>query len=116
MGTTLEDDVSTRFGRAPYFIFIDDETDTILTAVENDNASAGGGAGVSAAQLVVDQGANVLLTGNCGPKAFQVCEAGEVEVFIGASGTLAETLQAYREGTLKKSVTPNVSAHKGMNT
>ena len=86
-GATLDDQVEARFGRCPCFLIVD--TDSMaLEAIENPNVAAGGGAGVQSAQLMADKGVKTVLTGNCGPNAFQVFGAAGIQVIVGVSGSL----------------------------
>ena len=64
-GPELESDIDPRFGRCRYFLFID-PSDLSFEALSNESASLTGGAGVQAAQTVLDKGAQVLLTGSVG--------------------------------------------------
>ena len=99
-GSDLEADVDPRFGRCYCFIFVD--TDTLhLDAALNDNAQGMGGVGIRAAQMVVDRGAKAVLTGNCGPNAFQALKAAGIEVFSGVSGKVGQAVEAYKKGSLK---------------
>ena len=68
-GQNLDDTIDPRFGRCQYFIMVDSES-MRFEAIQNPAISAGGGAGIQAAQLVANQGAEVVLTGNVGPNAF----------------------------------------------
>jgi predicted Fe-Mo cluster-binding NifX family protein len=61
-GTTLESNVDPRFGRCPYFIYVDSDT-LQFEAVENPGATAGGGAGIATAQAVAAEGAGVVIDG-----------------------------------------------------
>ena len=54
-GNSLESKLDPRFGRAKYFIIANIET-MEYEVLENPGASAGGGAGVTAGQLIVEQG------------------------------------------------------------
>ena len=67
-GPSLDDQVEARFGRAPYYLFVETETMEVET-VQNPNAAAGGGAGIQSAQLMSDHDVKYVLTGNCGPNA-----------------------------------------------
>ena len=60
-GMKSDSKVSASFGRAPYFFFYDAKTKE-STWVKNSAATGPGGAGIKAAQIVVDHGATVLLT------------------------------------------------------
>ena len=78
------------------------------------NVQAAAGAGVQAAQLVAKHGATVVLTGDCGPKAFRTLKAADIEVFVGTSGTVKEAAAAYKSGGLTPAEDANVEAHSGM--
>lgn len=111
----LSSPVDPRFGRCAYFLFVDSET-MQFEAVENTNVAAASGAGIQSAQLVANQGANVLLTGSCGPNAFQTLQAAGVEVIVGVTGTVQEAVQQYKTGKLQPTAQPNVPSHFGMGT
>jgi len=111
----LSSPVDPRFGRCAYFLFVDSET-MQFEAVENTNVAAASGAGIQSAQLVANQGANVLLTGSCGPNAFQTLQAAGVEVIVGVTGTVQEAVQQYKSGKLQPTAQPNVPSHFGMGT
>lgn len=112
-GPSLESDVDARFGRCPYFVFVEIE-EMGVDAVENLNASLGGGAGIQAAQTVVDYGAQAVLTGNCGPNAYQVLAAAGVVVYTGAAGTVGEAVEAFKRGEFGAARRANVTSHHGM--
>ncbi len=112
-GSGLDADVDPRFGRCQYFVIVDAET-MQFEALENSSAVAAGGAGISAAQMVANKGAEVVLTGNCGPNAYQTLSAAGVQVISGVSGTVRDAVQAYKAGKLQPSAQPNVASHYGM--
>lgn len=112
-GEGLADNVDPRFGRAAYFVIIDTEV-MIFRAIENENVAAAGGAGVASAKLVIDAGADVVLTGNCGPNAERALKAAGVKLYTGAKGTVAEAIELYRNGKLVEAAGPNVQSHFGM--
>lgn len=68
-GDTLDAPASPVFGRCPTYLFVDSDT-MQFEAVPNPAMSQGGGAGIQAAQFVVERGAQAVLTGNLGPNAF----------------------------------------------
>jgi predicted Fe-Mo cluster-binding NifX family protein len=112
-GPTLDDQVEVRFGRAPYYLFVDLETMEYET-VSNPNVAAGGGAGIQSAQLMADHGARAVLTGNCGPNAFQVFGAAGIEVIVGVSGRAREAVNQFKSGNFSAAARPNVGSHFGM--
>jgi predicted Fe-Mo cluster-binding NifX family protein len=111
----LSSPVDPRFGRCPYFLFVD-PANMQFEAVENPNVASTGGAGIQSAQLAVKKGANVLLTGSCGPNAFQTFQAAGVEVVVGVTGTVQEAVQQYKSGKLQPTAQPNVPPHFGTST
>ena len=109
-GRDLEASVHRSFGRAAYFLFVDPKALTV-DAVENRPGAHG--AGVQAAQTVVDRGARAVITGSVGPNAFQGLSAAGVEIYVGAEGTVREALDAYRSGALERSHAPTGRSHQG---
>ena len=62
-------------------------------------------------QAVAAGGAQALVTGHCGPKAFRVLAAAGVKVYTSDAPTVAAALELYREGKLKESVAADVEGH-----
>ncbi|MEA3221913.1 MAG: NifB/NifX family molybdenum-iron cluster-binding protein [Thermodesulfobacteriota bacterium] len=112
-GPALDDMVEARFGRCPYFQVIDTET-MEHEALENSNIALGGGAGIQSAQMMSDKGVKVVLTGNCGPNAFQVFNAAGVQVIVGVSGKVRDVVEQFKTGGLSNTSGPNVASHFGM--
>jgi predicted Fe-Mo cluster-binding NifX family protein len=112
-GLTLDADIDPRFGRCQYFIIVDPET-MQFEALENSGAMAGGGAGVSTAQMIASKGVEAVLTGNCGPNAYQVLSAAGIKVITGVAGKVQDAIQGYKSGKFQASSQPNVGDHFGM--
>ncbi|MFC1864740.1 NifB/NifX family molybdenum-iron cluster-binding protein [Chloroflexota bacterium] len=110
---TLDAEVDPRFGRCRYFIIVDPDSMEFET-VENSGALAGGGAGIATAQMIADKGTEAVLTGNCGPNAFQVLSTAGIKVVTGVSGKVRDTVQDYKAGSLQPTSQPNVPGHFGM--
>ena len=112
-GKTLDDELDPRFGRCLYFLVVDTET---LNAepVENPNPALGGGAGIQSAQLMAEHDVKVVLTGNCGPNAYQTLNAADIEAIVGMSGTVREAVEQFKSGVLSSTQGPNVAGHYGM--
>jgi len=114
-GPTLDDMMEARFGRCAYFLIIDPDT-MEFEALENANIALGGGAGIQSAQLMADKGVSTVLTGNCGPNAFQTFGAANIQVITGVSGQARQAVEQYKSGALASTTTPNVESHFGMGT
>jgi len=113
VGENLEAQVDPRFGRAAKFILYDTESKEFRVVDNNAGVTASHGAGVTAGQAVAEAGAEAVITGNCGPRAFQVLTAAGIKVYIGASGTVAEALRQFEQGKLAEAGGPNVQQHFG---
>ncbi len=112
-GPSLVDTVDPRLGRCVFLLIVD--TDTMaFEAIENENQGRGGGAGIQTARTIAERGATVVVTGNCGPKAYETLRAAGVQVVTGVSGTVQEALDQYKNGELTPSDGPNVKSHAGM--
>jgi predicted Fe-Mo cluster-binding NifX family protein len=92
-GVDLDAPISPVFGRCSTYILVDTET-MQFKALDNPALSAPGGAGVQAAQFVIEHGAQAVLTGNVGPNAFGVFRAADVPVFLLGNGTVHSALEA----------------------
>jgi predicted Fe-Mo cluster-binding NifX family protein len=112
-GKNIESPVDPRFGRCAYFLIV--ETDDLrFEAVDNENRSLGGGAGIQSAQLVASKGAKVILTGFCGPNAVRTLSAAGIELYVVQRGTVKEAVEKYIKGELKPSEEANVADHFGL--
>lgn len=109
----LDAQVDPRFGRCRYFIVVDCDS-MEFESIENSSAAAGGGAGIAAAQLIAGKDVEAVLTGNCGPNAFNVLEAAKIKVMTGASGTVEVAAKKYQEGEYSAVTQANVSPHSGI--
>ena len=110
-GDGMDAAVDPRFGRAMRFVVVDLETEERKSVDNAQNVNAAQGAGIQAAQNVARLGVEALLTGHCGPKAFRVLSAGGIKVYAGASGTVAEAVEKYKEGELAELDSADVEGH-----
>ena len=105
-GPTLDSDVDPRFARCSHLVVVD--TDSMgFEALENPALDAPGGAGIRAAQAVAGTGVKALITGNCGPNAYEALAAAGIEVAVGASGSVRQAVEAYRQGRLRSAAGPS---------
>ena len=112
-GTSLDSNVDPRFGRCPYFIIYDADSDT-FESIENASREAMGGAGIQAGQLIASKNAGAVITGNFGPNAFRVLQAAKIKMYSGVSGTVREAIEKYKNGQLTETSAPDVQSHYGM--
>jgi predicted Fe-Mo cluster-binding NifX family protein len=110
-GVGLSSPVDPRFGRAAYILIIDTETMDIEVLDNSTNVNAFKGAGIQAATTVADKGAEVLLTGYCGPNAFKTVQAAGMKVVSDVSGTVEEVVHAFINGEVVYTDGANVDGH-----
>lgn len=113
-GDDLGAEVDVRFGRAEKFLIVDTDTMAVESIQNAQNLSLPQGAGIQSAQNVIQHKPDVVLTGNCGPKAFQVFRAAGVEVVVGVSGKIQDAVRAYMSGAYAPADTANVEGHWGV--
>ena len=107
-GPNIDSEVDPRFGRAAYIVFVDSDTLAFDAFDNSENVKALKGAGIQAASVVSEKGAEVLITGYCGPNAFKALKAGKVGVAQNAEGTTVRAaVEAYKAGKLSLVDEPN---------
>ncbi len=95
MGTN----VCVSFGRTPYFLIYDTESKE-SRFLDNSAAASSGGAGIKAAQTIVDNKANALLTPRCGENAADVLKAADIEIFKTTTAPAKDNIDAFIAGKL----------------
>jgi predicted Fe-Mo cluster-binding NifX family protein len=112
-GPTLDDNVEGHFGRCAYFLIVDPDT-MEFEAIPNPNLALIEGVGRKSAQLMVDKGVPVVLTGNCGPNAIQIFDRAGITVITGVIGKVRHVANRFKEGTLDYTTGASVQNHFGM--
>ncbi len=112
-GATLESNVDPRFGRCPYYIIYDTESNE-FKSVKNKSGQAAGGAGIQAAQMISDMKIESVVTGNIGPNAFRVLSAASIKVYSGATGNVKDVIEKFKKGEYHQTTGPDVGPHFGM--
>jgi predicted Fe-Mo cluster-binding NifX family protein len=110
-GKNLESLVDPRFGRAKHFAIANIDTGECSFHDNEKNLNAPQGAGIQAAQAVAQLGAEAVLTGHVGPKAFATLDAAKVKVYTGISGTVKAAIEQYKSGGLTPTTQADVEGH-----
>lgn len=102
-GNSLESKPCPRFGRSPYFIKYDLETDE-WEALNNPAVSEFGGAGVAASQFIINNQALAVISGRFGPNAFNVLKAAGIQLlnFNPDCDTNQKVIELFKEGSLNQ--------------
>jgi len=111
-GNTAGAMLDMRFGRCSYFAIYDTDTKT-TEFIQNPAQSASGGAGIAAAQEMINADVEVLITGNVGPNAYNVFANSDIKVFRCASVPVENAAQLFLESKLQQ-ITQAGPAHAGM--
>ena len=96
---SVDSNVCISFGRTPYFLIYDVDTKESVF-LDNSAAASTGGAGIKAAQTIVDNKANVLLTPRCGENAAEVLKSADIEIFKTTSASVKDNIDAFIDGKL----------------
>ena len=96
---TLDSNVCVSFGRTPYFLIYDTETKESVF-IDNSAAASTGGAGIKAAQTIVDNKADALLTPRCGQNAADVIKSADIKLFKTISASVKDNIAAFIDGEL----------------
>ncbi len=98
----FETEIHDNFGRADYFALVNSENDE-LEFIENTAAAQSSGAGVGAAQLCADQGADVVVAYHFGPKAHKALTAAGIEVLdLNEQKLIRDAYNDYQAGKLNE--------------
>lgn len=110
-GPGLDSPVDPRFGRARQFVLVDSDSGEFTAHDNAQSLNAPQGAGIQAAQAVARLGAEAVLTGHVGPKAFATLRAARVAVYTGVTGTVREAVERFTAGQLQAADAADVEGH-----
>lgn len=108
--TNGEDLVGTSFGRTEYFMYFDSEKDETLIS-ENKAAMQQGGAGIKAAQAVIDMNPDVVILPQCGQNAMDLFIAAKLTVLKSVSRDVLENIEKCLNNQLETLNDPHPGLH-----
>lgn len=111
-GTEADSLLDVRFGRCKYFQIHNTEGGKIKI-LENNGQFSGSGAGIAAAQQVLDENVDVIITGSLGPNAFKIINKSGIKVYKCESIVVSSVLEKLEKGELKE-LTQSGPAHHGI--
>ncbi len=109
---SLDSAICVSFGRAPYYCLYDTEKET-STFLDNRAASSPGGAGIQAAQFLVDQHIDALITFRLGDNADKVLLAANIQLLKALNLSIADNISSLLEGTLSSLTEVHPGYHHG---
>ncbi len=114
-GGGLEDTVSPVFARAPTFTIAEIENGEIkdVRVMQNPAAMAGGGAGIQAAQMLVNEGVRAVIAGNFGPNASGILAQSGIAMISSAGTKVEDAVKSAEKGapTSTAQATPAAPAY-----
>lgn len=99
-GKELSHHFSSVFGRCSDFIIIESSNKKVLSSFSNEARNAAGGAGIQAAQTLIDHHVEAVIAPRLGPNAWDVFKSAGIQIFLGISGTLQDNVDAFVAGKL----------------
>lgn len=111
-GQTKESILDKRFGRCDYFLIFDTEGEA-YTALTNQGVSSSGGAGIAAASQILEEKAEVLITGSLGPNAFELLEKSGIKAYSCEAIPAFEAVEMFQKNQLAE-ISMAGNAHHGM--
>jgi predicted Fe-Mo cluster-binding NifX family protein len=91
---SMESFVGDTFGRTNYFLIYDTKTKESVF-VDNSAAASQGGAGIKAAQIVVDSQAEALITPQCGENAAKVIQESNIKIYKIINDSIQDNIDAF---------------------
>ena len=104
-GKGIDAAVDERFGRCNFFVIINPNNMEHET-LSNEAIASSGGAGIKAAQVLINKNVEALITGNIGPNAFNVLSGTGIKIITSVSGNVKEAVEKYLKGELKETDQP----------
>jgi len=95
----MDSSICVSFGRTPYYLIYDTNTKK-SEFIDNSAATSPGGAGIKAAQILVDKKADIVITPRCGENAANVLISADIKIFKSNGSSIKGNIDAYVSGKL----------------
>lgn len=95
----LDDTVGEHFGRVPTYTIVDLESEDVKVIPNTSNHMGGT---KNPPEVLVEHGVNVMICQGLGRRAITMFNDFGIDVYIGASGTVKDAIDAYKNGQLRK--------------
>ncbi|RII35778.1 diguanylate cyclase [Clostridium chromiireducens] len=112
-GKITDNSLDPRFGRCEFFQIYDTEVKA-TKIVKNKGQEASGGAGIAAANQLIDEEVDIIITGSLGPNAFEIMEKADIKAYKCESIAITDALEKYNNNELEE-ITIAGKAHHGVN-
>lgn len=99
-GKKLESNLSQSFGRTEYFMIVNSES-MEFEVIDNLGISSQGGAGIKAAQSIVDAQADCVITLHCGQNAADVLHAAGIKIYKAVNETIENLVKKFNSNEIE---------------
>ena len=95
----LDNRVGEHFGRVPTYTIVDLDTNEVKVIPNTSEHMGGQG---HPPEIMAREGVNVMVCRGLGRRAIMLFEELGIDVYIGASGTVKDAVEAFKQGKLQK--------------
>lgn len=95
----LDNFIGEHFGRVPTYTIVDLDTDEVKVIPNTSEHMGGQG---HPPEIMAREGVNAMVCRGLGRRAITMFEELGIEVYIGASGTVRDAIDAFKQGRLQK--------------
>ncbi len=106
-GKDLESNIATRFGKCLFFLIVDTKTKEVK-AIVNEVRDRPSGVGVVVGNVVENEGIDVVITTDIGPRTFEIFDRGGIKMYQ-AEGKIKDAVRQFEEGKLPEITEPTTS-------
>jgi len=103
----LDEQVGEHFGRVPFYTLVDPETKEVKVVPNNSGHMGGQG---YPAEILANMAIDAMLCGGLGRRAIQMFQDRGVMVYVGATGTVRDAVNAYENKSLEAATDANACA------
>ena len=97
----LEAEISTHFGRCPFYTFVEVEKGKVIEVLSVPNPAIQQHQPGQIPRFIAEQGCDIIVSGGMGPRAQQWFLSLGVKPYVGVTGKVKEALPLIIEGKLK---------------
>lgn len=112
-GKTLCSQMDDRFGRCPFFVVVDSES-MGFELIENPGLEERDAAGIQACRMLIGKGVDAVAVNNIGHNALVTLSGAGIIVYVGAAGTVLNTIEKLKKGELTAAERPTVGFQDGL--
>ena len=95
----LDDFVGEHFGRVPTYTIVDLESESVKVVSNTSHHMGGDG---YPPEIMVKEGVNVMICKGLGRRAISMFSEYGIDVYIGATGSVKNAIDAFKSGNLQK--------------